>query len=113
MPEAAGVGRDAEVQVRRDLLRPRHAQRVDDVGHHFRARDGAAVEPVLVAVHRVAQVVIDVDDEVRLEPVEPGPREVAALERDDGIGGAVDARGDLDAVDAGEVDGTAQAPGRD
>ena len=67
VPEAAGVGRDAEVQVRGDLRRPRHAERVDDVGDHLAARGGRRVEPVHGAVHRVAEVVIDVDDEVAVE----------------------------------------------
>ena len=49
-----------------------HAERVDDVEHHLAAGRRAFVEPVERAVHLVARVVIDVDDEVLLEALDAG-----------------------------------------
>ena len=67
---------------------------------------GRLVEPVERAVHPVAGVVIDVDDEAPFEAVDAGAGEVAAFHHDDGIDGAVrrDLARHLDAVHAGEVE---------
>ena len=67
----------------RDLRRQRHAERLDEVEHHLAAGRRACVEPVDRAVALVAGMMIDVDDEVLVEPLDAGARQVAAL-HDDG-----------------------------
>ena len=62
--------------------RQRHAERADQVEHHLAARRGRLVEPVERAVHPVAGMVIDVDDELLLEARDAGAAEVAALHHD-------------------------------
>jgi hypothetical protein len=88
--------------MRGDLLRPGDAQRVDDVGHHLRAGRRGSVEPVDRAVHLIAEVVIDVHDEVAGQPVQAGPLDLAALQHDDGVGWTGDCPRDLDGVDTRE-----------
>ena len=80
--KAAGVGEDRDVDVRRDLRRQRHAERLDDVEHHLAACRRAMVEPVDRAVALVAGVMIDVDDEIFVEPLDAGSRQIAALHHD-------------------------------
>ncbi len=98
-----GVGQDREVDVRGDLAAERHAERADHVEHHLAARRRRLVEPVQRAVHPVAGVVVDVDDEVAVEAGDAGPAEVAALHHDEGIGLGVAPARDLDPVDAREL----------
>ena len=50
---------------------------LDDVEDHLAAGGGRLVEPVERAVHAVAGVVVDVDDEASLEPGDAGARQVA------------------------------------
>ena len=101
--ESAGVRRDREKEMRRDLWRPRHAERVDHVGHHLSARGRGRVEPVDLTVHLIAEVMVDVDGEVALETADLRPAQVAALEHDHGIGRDVRGGDDLELLDAGEA----------
>ena len=105
MVERAGVGEDRQVDVRRDLERQRHAERADDVEDHLAARRRRDVEPVDRAVHPVADVVVDVDDEAPLEAAHAGAAQVAALHDDHRVGVGVGRHlgRDLDALHAGEV----------
>ena len=88
--ERAGVGKDGDVDVRRDIRRQRNAELGDQLEHHFAAGGRGPIEPVQRAVIRVAEMVIDVDDEAALEPVDARAREIAALHHDDGVAGIVD-----------------------
>ena len=101
--ERPGVGQDREVDVGRDLDAQRHAERANQIEHHLAARRRRLVVPVERAVQAVAGMVIDVDDELVLEPLHAGAAEVAALHHDDGvdIGGTGAAR-DLDALHPGK-----------
>ena len=48
-------------------------------------------------------MMVDVDDEAAVEPGNAGAREVAGLHHDHRIAGVVDARGDVDVGDAGDL----------
>ena len=81
--ERAGVGQDRHVEVRGDLAASA-ARRARSMTSKTISPHAAAprVEPVDGAVHRVAGVVVDVDDEVAVEAGEAGARQVAALQHE-------------------------------
>ena len=103
MVERARVGQDRQVDVGRDVAAERDPERPDYVEDHLAARRGRLVEPVDRAIHAVAGVMVDVDDEVILETGDASPAEIAAFHYDQRIGLDVAPVGDLDAIDAREL----------
>ena len=100
--ERSRIGQDRDVGVRGDLGRQWNTELLDQVEHHLAARGSREVEPVQRAVHRVAQVVIDIDHEPAIQAGDTGPLEVAALHDDHRVTGIVDALGHFDLRHAGE-----------
>ena len=69
--------------------------------------DALSSNQLIAPYMRVAGVMVDVDREVALEAGHAGPRQVAALEHDQRVEVALDARRHLDRGDAGQAPGTA------
>src|SRR5215467_1634415 len=82
--------------MRGDLNGQRYSQRQNQIENHFSACGGRRVEPVDLAVFRIARMVIDVEDERAIESRDAGARQVAALHDDRRIEAAVDGRSNPD-----------------
>ena len=71
--------------MRGDLGRDRHTQTYDQVKDHLATGRRGLVEPVEGAVHRVAGVMVDVDDEVAVEAVETRPLDGGAFQHNGSV----------------------------
>ena len=110
----SGVGQNRDIDVDGDFVGQRDAQLAHEVEHHFAARCGRNVEPVDRAIHRVADMVVDVDDEAGdrapPRPVRDKSPDSITMTASTGI---VDALSDLDLGDAGKRQERSGAADRD
>ena len=94
--EAAGVGQNCQVDMRGDVAGQRGAKRFDDIEDHLAAGGNALIEPIDAAVHPIARVMVDVDDEMAVEPGDACTAKVTALENNYEIEITFRTIGDLD-----------------
>ena len=100
--ERTRIREDREVDVDGDLAAQRDAEGIHEFEHQLPAGRRRLIEPVDRAVARVAEVVIDVDDDVPVESCDAGPGEIAALQHERRVELAVHGVGDLDVRRAGK-----------
>src|SRR5215216_57856 len=99
----SGVSDQRGVDTLRNLLRNANTGGFAEVVDHLSNRGSGRVDPVDVSEERGSRMMIDIDDELRLQIRQTGPGNIGTLNHEDGVVRRIDRGSNAHLVGAGQL----------